>query len=251
MIGRFDCRSCREQIIYRNLRRTRGEHVYLVNLRGCDRADCPFTAVPGSRCYPDLAALPDEVDLLISSLPLAETTALVDDCRAAGVKNLIIWLGNREGFIPNARRLVDAGNSIFFSIEEATSAYAYTMRYYEKLAKVVVPPRFDRTFTYDRDRAGELIRGALDAGREILSEREAKELLPCYRLPVSPTYGVKTFNEASRVAERLGYPVVLKSDRRDDDCPYKSDRWWDRITTSTSSPLLSATTGGIPAPAVC
>jgi acetyltransferase len=562
MIGRFDCRSCKEQIIYRNLRRTRGEHVYLINLRGCGRVDCPFTAVPGSRCYPDLAALPDEVDLLISSLPLAETPALVDDCRAAGVKNLIItrgktgtdddiheraiverarqgrirllgfnsfgmiiprqgfntsffetepapgkialisqsgavissildlarrrrvgfshvvslgsiidvdfgdmidflgwehdvrcillyienlknvrkflsacrsvarikpivaikggknplsreiikkhtghaagedpvydtalrragiirvetvpellsagvslstqpvprgerlgmvtnsgglgvmavdelallgvelpplssalqerlqayitpysgglnpvciasdadnqryidvirlaissgefdtlmvimvlsgfldpeliinairpaaaegrvnmvyiWLGNREGFIPNARRLVDAGNSIFFSIEEATSAYAYTMRYYEKLAKVVVvPPRFDRTFTYDRDRAGEFIRGALDAGREILTEREAKELLACYRLPANPTYGVKTFNEASRVAERLGYPVVLKSDRRDADCPYKSDRGgvvlnirtegglfnaWDRLTRNCGGP---------------
>ncbi|MBN2232707.1 MAG: bifunctional acetate--CoA ligase family protein/GNAT family N-acetyltransferase [Deltaproteobacteria bacterium] len=561
MVGRFDCRSCKEQIIYRNLRASRGEHVYLVNLRGCGRDDCPFTAVPGSRCCPYLTALPEEIDLLISSLPLAETPALVDDCRAAGVKNLIItrgktgtdddiheraiveraregrvrllgfnsfglivprqgfntsffetepaagkialisqsgavissildlarvrrvgfshvvslgslidvdfgdmidflgweydvrcillyienlknvkkflsacrsvarikpivaikggknplsreiikkhtghaagedqvydsalrragiirvetvpellsagvslstqpvprgerlgmvtnsgglgvvavdelallgvalpplsavlqerlqayitpysgglnpvciasdadnqryidvirlaisagefdtlmvimvlsgfldpeliintirpaaadgrvnmvyvWLGNRESFIDCAKRLVDAGTSVFFSIEEATNAFAYTMRYYEKLAKVVVvPPRFDRTFTYDRDRADELIRGALAAGREIFTEREAKELLACYRLPVNPTYGVNTFNDASRVAERLGYPVVLKSDRPD-AVFHKSDRGgvvlnirtegglynaWDRLTRSCGGP---------------
>ncbi|MBN2332550.1 MAG: bifunctional acetate--CoA ligase family protein/GNAT family N-acetyltransferase [Deltaproteobacteria bacterium] len=91
LIGHFDCRSCKEQVVYRNLRDSRVGRTLLINMSGCDNPDCPFTA--GGQCYPAIAAVPDAIDLLIASLPLSEIPALLDDCRHARVKNIVIARG--------------------------------------------------------------------------------------------------------------------------------------------------------------
>ncbi|MGN6757192.1 MAG: acetate--CoA ligase family protein, partial [Thermomicrobiales bacterium] len=61
-----------------------------------------------------------------------------------------------------------------------------------------------------RDRAAAIIRAALDAGRTLLTEPEAKDLLAAYDLPTVTTRIASGEDEAARLAGEIGYPVVLK-----------------------------------------
>ncbi len=47
-------------------------------------------------------------------------------------------------------------------------------------------------------------------GRRVLLESEAKDLVKCYGVAVAPTKLARTEEEAVRIANELGYPVVLK-----------------------------------------
>lgn len=47
-------------------------------------------------------------------------------------------------------------------------------------------------------------------GRKALTEPEAKEILKAYGIPVTHGELAKTPEEASKIAEKIGYPVVLK-----------------------------------------
>ena len=55
-----------------------------------------------------------------------------------------------------------------------------------------------------------MIENALKAGRKALSEHESKQLLAAYGVPVAPERVAADAAEAVRVAEQIGYPVVLK-----------------------------------------
>ncbi len=69
--------------------------------------------------------------------------------------------------------------------------------------------------------AQSIIDAALAQGREVLSERESKEILAAFNIPVNQTRLATTADEAVAHAETLGYPVVLKIDSP--DVIYKSD----------------------------
>jgi acetate---CoA ligase (ADP-forming) len=63
--------------------------VYPVNPR--------YTEVKGLACYPNVAALPEAVDLAIVALPASEVPRVIDECGAAGVPYaLILSAGFRE-----------------------------------------------------------------------------------------------------------------------------------------------------------
>jgi len=55
-----------------------------------------------------------------------------------------------------------------------------------------------------------MIENALKAGRKALNEHESKRLLAAYGVPVVPEQVARDAAEAARLAERIGYPVVLK-----------------------------------------
>lgn len=73
----------------------------------------------------------------------------------------------------------------------------------------------------DLARARAVIDRCLTDGRLILSERESKGVLDAFRIPVNPTRLARNADEAVRLAEEIGYPVVLKIDSP--DILYKSD----------------------------
>ncbi len=54
--------------------------------------------------------------------------------------------------------------------------------------------------------------GARDAGRTILTEFEAKNILAAYGIPTVQTEVARSAEEAVGLAERMGYPAVLKLD---------------------------------------
>lgn len=57
---------------------------------------------------------------------------------------------------------------------------------------------------------GLLIENALNSGRRTLSEHESKQLLEVYGVPVAPERVARDAAEAVRLADQVGYPVVLK-----------------------------------------
>jgi acetate---CoA ligase (ADP-forming) subunit beta len=57
----------------------------------------------------------------------------------------------------------------------------------------------------------DLIKQALDKGQKALSEYESKQFLKAYGIPVTDEGLAKNSDEASAIAARLGYPVVLKA----------------------------------------
>ncbi len=67
----------------------------------------------------------------------------------------------------------------------------------------------------------QIIDQALDEGREILSEVEAKEILAAYQIPVVETCAVKDDEQAVIAAQALGFPVAVKI--LSGDISHKSD----------------------------
>jgi acetyltransferase len=66
------------------------------------------------------------------------------------------------------------------------------------------------TLSTRRDKAKSLFDRALHSGRTLLTEIESKDLLSFYGIPTVPTRLAKNEREAARIAEELGFPVVLK-----------------------------------------
>jgi len=56
----------------------------------------------------------------------------------------------------------------------------------------------------------DIIEKAITENRNTLTEAEAKELLKQYGIPVVKEKVVKTIEEAEKIAEKIGYPVVIK-----------------------------------------
>jgi acetyltransferase len=106
---------------------------------------------------------------------------------SANVDLVYVWLGNRSEHEESARRLAEQGDTIYYSVEEATTAYAYSVRYRDMLSKiVVVPPRFDHALAYRQREAREHVSKLLEGDREAPKEHEAGELLELYGIPVDP-----------------------------------------------------------------
>ncbi|RLB12054.1 MAG: carboxylate--amine ligase [Deltaproteobacteria bacterium] len=57
----------------------------------------------------------------------------------------------------------------------------------------------------------EIIKRALDQGRNMLSEHESKELLSTYGIPVTKERIVQDTTQLKEAASEIGYPIVLKA----------------------------------------
>ncbi|HET7214302.1 MAG TPA: acetate--CoA ligase family protein, partial [Terriglobia bacterium] len=55
-----------------------------------------------------------------------------------------------------------------------------------------------------------IIQRVQQSGRSLLDEYESKRLLAAYGIPTVPTFAATTEDEAAQLAEKAGYPVVLK-----------------------------------------
>jgi acetyltransferase len=62
----------------------------------------------------------------------------------------------------------------------------------------------------DRTAVDAIIQAARRAGRTLLSESESKRILAAYGMPVVETHEAASQHEAVALADKLGYPVVLK-----------------------------------------
>jgi acetyltransferase len=75
------------------------------------------------------------------------------------------------------------------------------------LFRKILPPY---NLVYDKEKAGRIIEQYLSQGRFVLGELDGNEILKCYGFNILPMELAKTADEARQMAEKLGYPVVMK-----------------------------------------
>lgn len=63
---------------------------------------------------------------------------------------------------------------------------------------------------YDSEKAGNIIEKYMKEGRNVLGELDGNEILKCYGFTTIPMALSKTGAEAVEIADKLGYPVVMK-----------------------------------------
>ncbi len=125
---------------------------------------------------------------------------------------LATWMGGQS--VEESRRILNEAGVPTPDYPDAAAAlfcemwrHSYQLRaLYETPAQVVDLPGTG----IDRARTTEVIRKVRADDRTLLTEVESKELLASYGIPVSQTHVALSENEAVRIANRLGYPVVLK-----------------------------------------
>lgn len=125
---------------------------------------------------------------------------------------LASWMGGAD--IANGVKILNQANIPTFPYPDtAARMFTYMARYsgiLERMFETPVLGAYGAEGTPNRVKAAEIIQNARNAGRTILTEFESKELLACYNIPTVDTFVAPTEEEAVRIAEEIGYPVVLK-----------------------------------------
>src|ERR671933_123009 len=141
--------------------------------------------------------------------PTATAERLAPYAKTRGKPVLASWMGG-ESVAVGDEILDRAGIPTFDYPDTAARVFDYMWRYTYNLHSIYETPEFADEDGLDHERAGEIIAGALQAGRALLTESEAKTILAAYGVPTVETRVAHSEEEAARHAEDLGYPVVLK-----------------------------------------
>jgi acetyltransferase len=138
---------------------------------------------------------------------LLSTHAKID-----GKPILSSWMGGLD--VATAKHILNISNIPNFSYpDEAVQAFNYMWKYDDNLRSLYETPTLPADTDEgapDRTRAQKIIQTARGSDRTLLTEFESKELLNAYGIPTVRTYIASGESEAVKVANEIGYPVVLK-----------------------------------------
>jgi len=161
----------------------------------------------------------DEVDAV---LVMHAPTAVVDSVEAARrvaevvrekkSKHTVLasWLGGNS-MQPARRVLSDAGVPHYDTPDNAVRAFMHLVRFRRNQQMLMeTPPSIPDEFEPVTASARLVIENALSAGRDILTEPEAKAVLAAYGIPIVETRIAASPDDVARIAEQIGQPVALK-----------------------------------------
>ncbi len=170
----------------------------------------------------------DGVLVVVTPKPGIDTEAIAQ-AATASLKHFYMpvigcWMG--ETRVHETRRKVNAaGLPVFRLPEAAVDAFANIASFYRNQQLLMqTPPPLNvggSESAPDVARARAVIAGVLEAGRNVLTETESKELLAAFGIPVVSTEVARSADEAVAIAQRLGFPVVIKVNSP--DIAHKSD----------------------------
>ncbi|MBT2774336.1 bifunctional acetate--CoA ligase family protein/GNAT family N-acetyltransferase [Halomonas sp. ISL-60] len=134
---------------------------------------------------------------------------------------LTCWLG--EGAPAEARRLfVEKRIPSYDTPEQAIRAFWHLSSYWRnQRALMETPAAMSDLFRIDIASANAIIERVIEDDRSLLTEPESSAILAAYGIPTVPAIVALTPEDASRAAQKLGFPVVLKVLSR--DISHKSD----------------------------
>jgi acetyltransferase len=121
-----------------------------------------------------------------------------------------VWLGEADAH--KGRDIIkSAGLPGLTSPERGVESFSYLARFVRnnQIRLQVPPPRVDE-FDLDVSGARKIVERALRAGRSVLDEQEAKNLLAAFGIPTTRTLLAESADAAVALAAELDYPVVLK-----------------------------------------
>jgi acetyltransferase len=119
--------------------------------------------------------------------------------------------------------------------ERAAKAFA-AMRDYRQL-RAQPDPKTER-FDVDTDKVRQIFRKVREEGRVTIGDAESREILKAYRMRIPASELAATADEAVTLADRIGYPVVLKI--ASPDILHKTDVGGVRVGLQTASDVRDA-----------
>jgi acetyl coenzyme A synthetase (ADP forming)-like protein len=199
----------------------------------------PATVSQIKPLFPEEASIRNPLDMIASATPAHYRTALnavlsdpgVDSALAVFVpplgvrqedvaeavvavaqshleKPVLAVLMGSEGLPQGRAELHKAGIPAYVFPESAARGLAALRRQREWIERPLTPAP---PITVDRARVARALSGACAEGTKKLGELDALELLAAYGIPVAEARLAADPDEAARIAEELGFPVVLKA----------------------------------------
>jgi acetyltransferase len=147
----------------------------------------------------------------LDSAPSNELAQVVAEIAKNNSKPVIAaWMGGKG--VREARDIFVASSIPSYDTpEEAVRTYVNMCKYKSHLDQLYeTPDELPLHKAPAKDRLKELIQIALKEKRTLLNEEESKEFLAVYRIPVTKTQVASDPQAAISIAEKGGYPVVIK-----------------------------------------
>lgn len=156
---------------------------------------------------------------IVPSDTIAE--ALVPSIQQSSKPLFACWLGGDA--VAGARRsFTQAGIPNYDSPEDAVNAFLQIINYRRNQASLMeTPTTAPADFTPNTTSARRVISQVIAAGRDLLTEPEAKAVLAAYQIPIVETRIARNPKECSRLAAQIGFPVAIKI--LSPDITHKSD----------------------------
>lgn len=147
------------------------------------------------------------------------------------------WLGG-DDMVKGRDIFNQAGIPTFDTPERAVRAFMDLYRYGKNIEMLQqIPPRLHGKLEFDCIGATKIVKRAMEHRHYLLTETEAKELLSAYGIPVNPTKFAATADDAVKIADDLGYPVVMKIHSR--DISHKSEANGVRLNLKSADDVRS------------
>lgn len=126
-----------------------------------------------------------------------------------------VWMGGNQ--VTEARRILgNAKIPCYPYPESAIDAFMKLYQYHLDLKLLYETPlSIPIDFNADKKSAKIIIEKALSENRFLLSEKEGHDLLMGYGLPVIESFLSETLENAKEIAQKIGFPMVMKIDSID------------------------------------
>jgi acetyltransferase len=178
----------------------------------------------------------DAVLVILTPQAMTDPTAVAEAVAAARESSrkplLAAWIGGPKVH-GGLRVLAGAGVAAYAYPEQAVDAFMHLVAYARNRETLYETPRaVPVSFALDRARVKGLLGAVLSEGEEVLSETSSKTLLEAYEIPITKPLSAASGDDAAAVADRVGYPVVLKV--RSPDVTHKTDV--GGVATAISTP---------------
>ena len=142
--------------------------------------------------------------------PLEAANAVIELSNQYSKPLLACWMGGEQ--VVESRALFNhAKKPNFRTPEPAVEVFSFLSAYYKNQKLLMqVPGPLSHHLEPDVACARRIIEGALQDKRKILNEVESKALLSAFHIPVAETMVARSPVEALLMAQKLGFPVVMK-----------------------------------------
>jgi acetyltransferase len=143
--------------------------------------------------------------------PTATAERLVPYAKDTRKPVLASWMGGPTVAAGDSI-LNGAGIPTFDYPDAAARAFTNMWKYTYNLRSIYETPEPAEDEGANRERVEDILDSVREAGRTILTEFEAKRVLDAYGIPTVETEVARSPDEAVRLSDQFGYPVVLKLD---------------------------------------
>ncbi|MCP4614368.1 MAG: bifunctional acetate--CoA ligase family protein/GNAT family N-acetyltransferase [Planctomycetes bacterium] len=178
----------------------------------------------------------DAVLVLHAPTRLAPSVATADEVIQIAKKTprnvLTCWMG-RATAIEARNHCNSAGISTFLTPEESVDAFMHMVDFHRNQEVMrQTPPPYIEQHTANHIKARDLVKNALQEGRDFLTHEETFDLLDLYDLPVASTYYCDAIDDVATKAASIDNSVQIKALHKQNVYPFSYDecgrqRWKD------------------------